>query len=182
SLSDDNIYAIHIDRAGVLWIGTYGSGLNRLDPATGEFTRYDARDGLSSDRVISILEDGHPDDPTPGNLWIATGLGISKLDRDRKTFHTYDTVDGLPRTEYSRGHARTRNGELLVGSFNGLIAFDPARVQDDPYVPPVVFTEFLMGNHPVSIGGESPLAQAIDVTDALTLSYADRVLSFKFAA
>ena len=50
------------------------------------------------------------------------------------------------------------------------------------YVPPVVFTNFLLANKPVAIGATSPLRQAIDQTDTLTLTYADRVLSFEFAA
>jgi PAS domain S-box-containing protein len=181
SLSDDNIYDIHIDRAGLIWIGSYGGGLNRLDPATGDFIRYREEDGLSSDRVISLLEDGSPDDAAPGNLWIVTGRGLSKLDRDRESFHTYDTVDGLPRSEYSRGHAQSRSGELVVGTSKGVIVFDPALVQDDPHVPPVVFTEFLLANELVDIGGDSVLKQAIDDTEALTLPYTDRILSIKFA-
>ena len=40
---------------------------------------------------------------------------------------------------------------------HGLIAFDPAAVQDDAYVPPVVFTNFLLANKPVAIGDDSPL-------------------------
>ena len=35
SLSDDSIWALHVDRAGVLWVGTFGGGLDRLDPRRG---------------------------------------------------------------------------------------------------------------------------------------------------
>ena len=55
-----------------------------------------------------------------GNLWIATGRGLSRLDRDRKTFHTYGTADGLPPTEYNRGHYTTHSGELLLASKHGV--------------------------------------------------------------
>jgi signal transduction histidine kinase/streptogramin lyase len=198
SLSDDNIWALHMDRAGVLWVGTCGGGLDRFDPATsstsagpaalrggpatGAFTHYRERDGLASDRIVAILEEGDASDPAAGNLWIATGRGLSKLDRDRKTFHTYDTTDGLPLTEYNRGRSTTRSGELLLSSQHGLIAFDPAAVRDDAYVPPVVFTNVLLANKPVAIGATSPLHQAIDATDRLELTYADRVIAFEFAA
>ena len=182
SLSDDSISALHMDRSGVLWVGTFGGGLDRFDPARGTFTHYRERDGLASDRIVSILEEGTAADPAAGNLWIATGRGLSKLDRDRKTFQTYDTTDGLPLTEYNRGRYRTRSGELLLSSTHGLLVFDPAPVRDDAYVPPVVFTNFLLANKPVAIGATSPLRQAINQTDTLTLTYADRVLSFEFAA
>jgi signal transduction histidine kinase len=63
-----------------------------------------------------------------------------------------------------------------------LIAFDPAAVRDDAYVPPVVFTDFLLANRPVTIGDSSALQQAIDQTEIIELTYADRVISFEFAA
>ena len=126
SLSDDSISTLHMDRSGVLWVGTFGGGLDRFDPARGTFTHYRERDGLPSDRIVSILEDGDAGDTAAGNLWIATGRGLSKLDRDRTTLNTYDTTDGLPLTEYNRGRYRTRSGELLMSSSHGLIAFDPA--------------------------------------------------------
>jgi ligand-binding sensor domain-containing protein/signal transduction histidine kinase len=190
SLSDDSIWTLHIDRTGVLWIGTFGGGLNRLDlstaPTAGRaaatFTHYRERDGLASDRVISILEDGDDRDLDAGNLWIATGRGLSKLDRDRRTFHSYDTTDGWPLTEYNRGCYRARDGELLMSSIDGLIAFDPAAVREDASVPRVVFTNFLLANKPVPIGPDSPLRQAINHTDTVTLTHSDRVISFEFAA
>jgi ligand-binding sensor domain-containing protein len=125
-----------MDRSGVLWVGTFGGGLDRFDPARGTFTHYRERDGLPRDRIVSIIEDGDAEDPAAGNLWIATGRGLAKLARDRTTFQTYDTTDGLPLTEYNRGRYKTRGGELLMSSIHGLIAFDPAAVRDDAYVPP----------------------------------------------
>ena len=165
------------------------SGSAWLAPGSTASTRRAARSPTTASatawRAIgssSILEDGDAGDRAAGNLWIATGRGLSKLDRDRKTFHTYDTSDGLPLTEYNRGHYKTRSGELLLGSAQGLIAFDPAAVQGDRYVPPVVFTDFLLANKPVPIGDDSPLKQAIDQTETIELTYADRVVSFEFAA
>jgi hypothetical protein len=134
SLSDDSISTLHMDRSGVLWVGTFGGGLDRFDPARGTFTHYRERDGLPSDRIVSILEDGDAGETAAGNLWIATGRGLSKLDRDRTTFQTYDTTDGLPLTEYNRGRYRTRSGELLMSSSHGLIAFDPEPAEGTPLV------------------------------------------------
>ena len=172
---------LHVDRSGVLWVGTSG-GLDRFDPEHGTFIHYRERDGLASDRIVSILEDGGADDPAAGNLWIATGRGLSRLDRDRKTFRTYDTAHGLPLTAFNRGAHTTRHGELLVSSVHGLIAFDPAALVDDQDVPSIVFTNFLLANKPVAIGESSPLHQTIDQTDSIALTYADRMISFEFAA
>jgi signal transduction histidine kinase/streptogramin lyase len=182
SLGDDNIWALHVDRSDVLWVGTLGGGLDRFDRSQGTFTHYKEPDGLASDRIVSILEDGKAGDSSAGNLWIGTGRGLSKLDRDRKTFHTYGVTHGLPNTEYNRGGQATRQGEILMGSLQGLIAFDPGAVRDNQDVPPVVFTNFLLANRPVPVGERSPLRQTIDQTDSIALTYADRVISFEFAA
>jgi PAS domain S-box-containing protein len=89
SLSSDNVATIFEDATGGLWIGTgcysnAGAGLNRLDPASGKFTRYrnDPKDpaSLSSDNVAAIAQDAS------GALWVGTGgytlkgAGINRLD------------------------------------------------------------------------------------------------------
>jgi Y_Y_Y domain/Two component regulator propeller len=182
SLGDDNIWTLHVDRSGVLWIGTVGGGLDSFDPHRSIFTHYRERDGLASDRIVSILEDGQPGDRTAGDLWIGTGRGLSKLDRDRKTFHVYGTSQGLPLTEFNRGGYTTARGELLMTSIHGLIAFNPNAVPEDRAAAPVVFTSFLLANKPVPVGERSPLHQTIDQTDSIALTYADRVISLEFAA
>jgi ligand-binding sensor domain-containing protein/signal transduction histidine kinase len=80
SVSDNHVRAIHRDRAGRLWIGTLGGGLNRLDEATGKFIHYkhDPADAnsLSNDRVLAIYEDS----ASRNALWIGTlGGGLNKL-------------------------------------------------------------------------------------------------------
>ena len=40
SLSDDEITALYQDREGVLWIGTGGGGLDRLDQENERFVHY----------------------------------------------------------------------------------------------------------------------------------------------
>src|SRR5262245_42854055 len=40
SLSDNAVYVIYKDRAGIIWVGTSYGGLNRYDPVHDVFTRY----------------------------------------------------------------------------------------------------------------------------------------------
>ena len=70
----------------------------------------------------------------------------------------------------------------MFGSLGGLITFDPTAIVDDTYVPPVVFTDFLLANQRVPIGTNSPLAQAIDQTENIELPFDARVISFQFSA
>ena len=63
-------YSVYEDRAGDLWVGTNGGGLNKFDRNTGRFVRYqhDPEDprSLNHDMVRSIYED------QTGVLWIGT--------------------------------------------------------------------------------------------------------------
>jgi len=55
------IETIYAGRDGMIWVGTAGNGLDRLDPATGRFThfRHNPNDptSLSHDYVSALLED-----------------------------------------------------------------------------------------------------------------------------
>jgi PAS domain S-box-containing protein len=82
-----------------------------------------------------------------------------------------------------RGAYRDADGKLYFGGLKGLNAFYPDQLRDNPYVPPVVLTNFQIFNQAVPIGGkDSPLRQVIQETDKITLSYQQSVFSFEFAA
>ena len=78
--------------------------------------------------------------------------------------------------------ARGLYGEMFFGGSNGINAFLPETIRDNPYVPPVAITSFKIFNKPVPIGTNSLLNQAIAYADSLTLSYRDSVFWFEFAA
>ena len=179
SLSENNVFAIHVGRSGLVWVGTQGGGLDALDPSTGSFAHYHVQDGLPSERIQAIVEDGGPTDPTPGNLWILTDRGVARLDADQRTLRGFDTSNGLPRAQFTMGAFLDHQGQLLLASLTGLVVFDPAALRPDATPPPVVLTDLRLDNAPAN---RSILPQAIDVSDSVEISYAQRVVSFEFSA
>jgi signal transduction histidine kinase/ligand-binding sensor domain-containing protein len=177
SLSSDQVNAIYVDHSGIVWAGTE-NGLNRFDPATGTFTTYYERDGLPSSTMNSILEDAR------GDLWLGASNGLSSFNPRTKTFKNYYASDGLLGNEfYNYASAyKSPSGEMFFNSYSGVITFFPDQVVDNPYVPPVVLTEFLLFGKPVPIGGNSPLKQSISVTHSLTLSHSQQIFSLEFSA
>ena len=89
SISNDEVWAVHEDRQGRLWIGTSG-GLNELDRTRGTFTSITRKDGLAGNTVRAILEDG------AGYLWLATEGGLSRFHPPTRTFRNFTESDGLP--------------------------------------------------------------------------------------
>jgi ligand-binding sensor domain-containing protein/signal transduction histidine kinase len=174
-LNGGGINTIHQDRAGTLWVGAM-DGLYRLNRQSGTFDRFTELQGLPSSTVRCILED------RTGRLWLSTQKGISRFDPESHTFRNYDAFDGLQSNEFSTGCYQGTNGEMFFGGSNGLNAFFPENVRDNPFVPPVVITSFKIFNKRVSVGPHSVLTKAIPYMSSLSLSYRDNVISFEFAA
>lgn len=176
SLSNGRVHVIYEDHDGTLWIGT-GIGLNTFDRDTETFLHYRKKDGLPSEVIAGILEDN------AGNLWISTYNKLSKFHLPTKTFKNYDVRDNLQSNMFHIGaYYKSQRGEMFFGGINGFNQFSPDNVTDNPYIPPLVLTDFTLFNKPVHIGADSPLSQPIDETESLTLSYRDYIFSFEFAA
>ena len=173
SLSNDAASSICVDHNGTVWAGT-ANGLNRFDAATGKFTAHYERDGLGGMSVTGIQEDER------GNLWVTTNRGLSRFDSASNTFQNYYRADGVPSDVSSIW--KGRQGEMFVGSYNGLIRFFPDLVTAAQFVPPVVLTDFQLNDLPARVGGNSPLKESIALTRSLTLSYRERIFAFEFAA
>jgi signal transduction histidine kinase/ligand-binding sensor domain-containing protein len=175
-LSGGDVNAIHEDRSGTLWIGA-ADGLYRYSRQDETFTRYTENQGLPSSAIQGILED------QGGRLWLSTKNGLSRFDPRAETFRNYDVSDGLQANEFSRAaYAQGPEGEMFFGGSDGITAFFPQNIRDNPYVPPVVITSFKIFNKPVAIGPKSVLKRAIPYVDSMILSYRDNVFSFEFSA
>jgi len=177
SLSDNLITNVYADHLGTVWVATQ-NGLNKLDGENGTFTKYYAADGLPINNLSCILEDGS------GKLWISTSRGLSRFDPLRKTFKNYSTADGLPGEDLTGWDAcfKSSSGEMFFGGFSGGIAFHPDKVEDRPYIPPIVLTDFQLSGESVEIGPQSLLKRSITFANDLTLSHQQNVFSLTFSA
>ncbi len=177
SVSHNFTTDIHEDHTGALWVGTWGGGLNRFDPQTETFTVYKREDGLPSNSIMGILED------EAGNLWLSTFRGLSKFDPVEEIFKNYTPKDGVQSNEFNSSVAfKGHDGQLYFGGINGFNAFYPPEIKDNPYVPPVILTDFQIFNKSVPVGEDPVLKKSIAETDEITLSYRESVFTFEFAA
>jgi PAS domain S-box-containing protein len=177
TLSNNRVNSVHFDHSGIMWVGTQ-DGLDKFTSKTGRFKTYYEQDGLSGNVVSCILEDER------GNLWMGTNNGLSKFDPLKETFKNYSAADGLPGADLTGWGAcyKSPSGEMFFGGFSGGIAFHPDRMVDDPYVPPVVLTDFRLFDRPVMVGADSPLSKSIGYTSALSLSHDKNIFSLEFSA
>ena len=108
-LGSDFVTALWPDRAGSLWVGTYGGGLSRITDASVETMTVD--DGLPSGLVISLFEDFE------GSLWIGTdGGGLARL-RDTPLY-SFGTREGLS-SDLALAISQDPDGTIWLGTAGG---------------------------------------------------------------
>jgi ligand-binding sensor domain-containing protein/two-component sensor histidine kinase len=112
--------ALWLDPAtGELWLGST-TGLRCLT-ATGQLRhRLGRAQGLADEVVDGLL-------PGPGpQLWVSTDNGLSVVDRHTLRCTNFFLPDGISDNEFNVGSAlRTRDGELWLGTINGLTRVRP---------------------------------------------------------
>ncbi len=180
TLSSDAVMSVILDSSGRIWAGT-GSGLNRLDPATGLCRRLTEKDGLPNNTIYALAEDGD------GRIWASSNFGLVCLDPETMEFDHYRAKDGCQSNEFNMGSAFVgSSGRMYFGGINGFNVFSPDQIRANDYIPPVVLTDFQINNHSVEVGelnrGRELLTRPIFQTGALDLDYKDHVISFAFTA
>ena len=171
TISGDLVRAVHQSPDGTLWVGTH-SGLNQVQEGadgTIAFVHYGPEEGLPNPTVYGIAEDAQ------GRLWLSSNNGIASYDRGTRRFRRYSLRDGLQDLEFNGGATlRLADGRIAFGGIRGFNLFDPQRLQDSAYAPPVVLTGVRAGNV------ELPLPDPADAR--LRVEQAARVLRLRFAA
>ena len=71
-LGQRDAWTVFVDSRQIVWIGTYGGGLNKFDGK--KITSLSKKDGLQDNIIWEILED------EDGNLWMATDGGLIMYD------------------------------------------------------------------------------------------------------
>jgi len=108
-----------------IYLGSLGNGIYLVDKENSnngeyKFINYAVRAGLSDTSISNILDDEN------GNLWISTLKGIYFFDTVTKRAFKFDEGDGLLRSQfYKRSGCRLANQSILLGSIDGLVAFNP---------------------------------------------------------
>lgn len=126
SLSDNSVYSIYEDKKNQIWIGTYGGGLNLVDPnRKGKFynyknvmTDYPVHQG-SKIRIIS--SDKY------GNICVGTTLGLIMFSSEFNSPQSikYKTYTRIPGTGTSINNndvydiCTTHNGDTYLATFGG---------------------------------------------------------------
>ncbi len=177
--STATISGLFEDSKGILWIVVNPSGFYRFDPETKKFISNASIPDLPQTTINSSVEDFQ------GNLWISSGGGITKLFKNSIaeedwSITNFDSRDGLP-GGFGSGALITASSEILLGSFNGIIAFYPSSENNTPPIP--VISDIKISDVSVLEKKSSfDLEESIFDLTELDLAYAQNDISFEFAS
>jgi ligand-binding sensor domain-containing protein/signal transduction histidine kinase len=122
----DYVWAIHEDKRGYIWAGTWDQGVIRFDPRSVDsivFSKKNVRANgraVSGNTVVSIAES--PD----GILWFGTwGDGLNRYDPIADTITHYSSSNGLP-NNHIYGILIDAAGTLWLTTGFGLARFNPS--------------------------------------------------------
>ena len=172
SESDKNTFVTlcaYEDNFNNYWIGTEGSGLFYYDTKTQKSRKYGISDGLPNEVIYAILPDDY------NNLWFSTNKGLSRYSIETNQFKNFDVSDGLVENEFNAGaKLKLSNKELMFGSTNGIVFFNPNEIKENMFLPPVYITSVSVNNKPYLSGS--------NITKDIQLTYKQNVFSFDFIA
>ncbi len=84
SLSTNTVWSIYKDHSGILWIGTFGGGLNKWDRNKHRFKRFSFdSNGKPFNSVYTFTEDKE------GIIWLGTDNGLYSFNRQSNEFRQY---------------------------------------------------------------------------------------------
>ncbi|HVI48992.1 MAG TPA: two-component regulator propeller domain-containing protein, partial [Chitinophaga sp.] len=129
SIGGNAVREICKDSLGFLWIGMEDAGLTRLDPRTGAVKRFmpgNAPGDISHSNIHGLLIAGN-------DLWIGTHFhGVDVMDvRTGKVRKHYSAGKGpgALNNEFVLTFLHTRNGDIYLGSHDGLVKYLPLKDQ-----------------------------------------------------
>ena len=173
TFANNDIYTLHRDRTGQIWIGAFGGGLQRLvfDDSAIRFAPLGPREGLRNDVIYSITEDLH------GRLWFATEAGLSCYNQQTGRIRNFDRYDGIPDVEMEETVATCcSNGHLWIGTKTGILTFSPDQLQTSKTNYPTFIIDVTTDNQPYV--GE----KALPYSDEIEMEYDQNSFIIEFAA
>jgi signal transduction histidine kinase/ligand-binding sensor domain-containing protein/DNA-binding response OmpR family regulator len=124
TISHNHVVTFAQSEDGILWIGTNGGGINRLDIEKKSFNHYMYHDNnssgnqLSSNWVYTLFID------KDGVMWIGTSNGVNCLNLRTETFSNYSLTNGLLDTNLIYTINQDYKGNTWIGGFFGLYCID----------------------------------------------------------
>jgi len=169
------VYCFHEDKYQRVWIGAK-DGLFCYNMKTGAFDKEFATAGFPEFMIHGIEEDDFD------NLWLGSGNGLVVFNMQSLKWRIYSESDGVQSNQFSPySHLRSSNGKMYFGGINGITAFYPERMIDNPYAPVPLIDKLTVFNKAVLPNDETGIIDhSIDRLSSIQLEPEYNVFGLEF--
>ncbi len=119
ALTNDPLMCLASFSRNVMVIGTYGSGLIKVDFSTGKCTAITKKEGLPNNVINGMVKD------QLGKLWVSTNRGIVCLDQYGKLDDNNEKFGGEVNEFNSNAYYQDATGRVFFGGIFGFNYFNP---------------------------------------------------------
>ena len=176
SLSSTYLNTFFQDSKGRIWLGSAGSGVDLYNPKTNSFKSYNSTNStIIDDYVLDIKES------QSGYLIIATNKGFSYFDVENNKFYNFVNQSVFPINAINEGGLYvTRDGEIFIGSTNGLFSFHENMLNIQPKLFNIIISDLYINNERIEPSEKGILKKAIPFTDEISLKHNQNAISIEF--
>lgn len=122
-----SVFSMVCDPQGMMWLGTMGQGLLRLNPETNEIKQYVQKEKAVTDRKVNSITNDYLSklslSPDGKRIYVASTMGVCTFDIAKESWTSTFGVNCLNYGTPVRV-VREFNGELFVGTNDGLVCYD----------------------------------------------------------
>ena len=158
---------------GEVWICTSGAGLIRYNYTTGKKETFTTQMGLPSNFVNSI---------TYANdyLWIGTESGLCRYNPKNNNALTYPSIYSLSTASFNNSsHSKLKNGQLALGTNNGVVIFAPNLVNGSSTKGKIFFQDLTVAGRSIRDIPSFNLKTPIDSLHEINLRYFQNTISLE---
>ena len=186
-LPNNSLTVMFTDSKNRFWVGTESGGITLFDEKAGHFFEVNRAMGFTDETIKSISEDAQ------GNIWVSDNNLLYKIRTKnfKPVFNiadyeitSYSAKDGLKVKQFTNNSGlKLKNNELVFGSSNGLILFNPSKLIKTKDKGEIVLTKLIVNNEEIKPGNkEIPLENYISETSEITLGYDQGYIGLEFSA
>lgn len=186
-LPNNSLTVLFTDSKKRFWVGAESGGINLFDEKSEQFFEINKAMGFTDETIKSISEDAQ------GNIWVSDNnllyrikTKILKAVANISDFEItyYSSKDGLKVKQFSNNSSlKLDNNQLVFGSSNGLILFNPSKLIKAEEKSAVVLTKLIVNNEEIRPGNKDiPLDNYISETSEITLGYDQGYIGLEFSA
>lgn len=179
SLPNNRVNSIFEDSKNQIWIATEG-GMAKKKSNQDSFENIGLDEGMPSNVTLAFLEDKQ------NNLWVSTSKGLVRYHIPDGKKRIFNLESGLPTVQFNYNSSfDDENGKFYFGTINGLIRFDPEKLNQINYNNriPIYITNLYINNRAINQYTDAGiLSKSILFTNKIKLKHDESSFSLDFAA